>query len=127
MDKILNIPFVQAYLKMLANFSDFKGRTDRKSFWLAVLCQIIISAILGFVLGLLGKFGAILLWIISLVLCVPMLAMAVRRLHDIGKSGWWSLLGCNLIGMIVLIVWLSRAGDTDENLFGADPHPVCRY
>ena len=68
MDKILNIPFVQAYLKMLANFSDFKGRTDRKSFWLAVLCQIIISAILGFVLGLLGKFGAILLWIISLVL-----------------------------------------------------------
>ncbi|MBR4200047.1 MAG: DUF805 domain-containing protein [Oscillospiraceae bacterium] len=121
MDKILNIPFVQAYLKMLANFSDFKGRTDRKSFWLAVLCQIIISAILGFVLGLLGKFGAILLWIISLVLCVPMLAMAVRRLHDTNRSGLWLLLSLTAIGNIVLIVFWALEGNPDSNQYGPNP------
>lgn len=121
MDKILNIPFVQAYLKMLANFSDFKGRTDRKSFWLAVLCQIIISAILGFVLGLLGKFGAILLWIISLVLCVPMLAMAVRRLHDTNKSGLFLLLSLTVLGNIVLIVFWALEGDPDSNQYGPNP------
>lgn len=121
MDKILNIPFVQAYLKMLANFSDFKGRTDRKSFWLAVLCQIIISAILGFVLGLLGKFGAILLWIISLVLCVPMLAMAVRRLHDTNRSGLWLLLSLTMLGNIVLIVFWALEGDPDSNQYGPNP------
>ena len=122
MDKILNIPFVQAYLKMLANFSDFKGRTDRKSFWLAVLCQIIISAILGFVLGLLGKFGAILLWIISLVLCVPMLAMAVRRLHDTNKSGLFLLLSLTVLGNIVLIVFWALEGDPDSNQYGPNPN-----
>ena len=121
MDKILNIPFVQAYLKMLANFSDFKGRTDRKSFWLAVLCQIIISAILGFVLGLLGKFGAILLWIISLVLCVPMLAMAVRRLHDTNKSGLFLLLSLTVLGNIVLIVFWALEGNPDSNQYGPNP------
>lgn len=121
MDKILNIPFVQAYLKMLANFSDFKGRTDRKSFWLAVLCQIIISAILGFVLGLLGKFGAILLWIISLVLCIPMLAMAVRRLHDTNKSGLFLLLSLTVLGNIVLIVFWALEGDPDSNQYGPNP------
>ncbi len=121
MDKILNIPFVQAYLKMLANFSDFKGRTDRKSFWLAVLCQIIISAILGFVLGLLGKFGTILLWIISLVLCVPMLAMAVRRLHDTNRSGLWLLLSLTAIGNIVLIVFWALEGNPDSNQYGPNP------
>ena len=121
MDKILNIPFVQAYLKMLANFSDFKGRTDRKSFWLAVLCQIIISAILGFVLGLLGQFGAILLWIISLVLCVPMLAMAVRRLHDTNRSGLWLLLSLTAIGNIVLIVFWALEGNPDSNQYGPNP------
>ena len=121
MDKILNIPFVQAYLKMLANFSDFKGRTDRKSFWLAVLCQIIISAILCFVLGLLGKFGTILLWIINLVLCVPMLAMAVRRLHDTNRSGLWLLLSLTAIGNIVLIVFWALEGNPDSNQYGPNP------
>jgi uncharacterized membrane protein YhaH (DUF805 family) len=62
--------------------------------------------------------------IVSLVLLLPGLAVSVRRLHDIGRSGWWLLLGVVLlISWIVLIVWTATRGDATENRFGPPPLP----
>lgn len=125
MDKVLNLPFVNAWLKMLANFSDFKGRSSRADYWWAVVGNIIISIVLGLIGSLLGSFGSVLVTLISLVLAVPGIALTVRRLHDIGKSGWFVLIFLvPLVGVILLIVWLAKVGDEDDNQYGPNPKYV---
>ena len=124
MDKVLNLPFVNAWLKMIANFSDFKGRTSRSDFWWAVLGNIIIMAVLGFILGLLGNFGSVISMLISLVLMVPAIAMWIRRLHDVNKSGWFLLLSLVPVAGIVLIIWACKEGDEDDNQYGSNPKYV---
>jgi uncharacterized membrane protein YhaH (DUF805 family) len=58
----------------------------------------------------------------SLVLFLPTLAVTVRRLHDIGKSGWWYFFGLiPVVGWITLLVWFCRKGTNGGNLYGADP------
>lgn len=125
MDKVLNLPFVNAWLKMLANFSDFKGRTSREDFWWAVLGNVILMAVLGFILGLLGSFGNVILTLISLVLAVPAIAMWVRRLHDTNKSALYLLFALiPLVGCILLLVFAAQAGNEDDNQYGPNPKYV---
>lgn len=53
---------------------------------------------------------------------LPGLAVAARRLHDIGKSGWWQLIAPTpIIGIIMLIVWYGREGEAGSNGYGSDP------
>ncbi len=53
---------------------------------------------------------------------MPGLAVPIRRLHDIDKSGWWILIGfIPLIGIIILLLWFVRRGSEGPNLFGDDP------
>ena len=60
--------------------------------------------------------------LVSLGLFLPGLAVAVRRLHDVDRSGWWLLLAfVPLIGIIVLIVWWCTEGTRGPNRFGPDP------
>lgn len=119
-----------AYIKMMKNYANFKGRTNRADFWKAILVYWLGSMILGFVVGFIGGFldgfisaattgeatmgiftiiAYIITSIFSLVHLVPVLAIEVRRLHDINKSGWFLLLGllsvCCGIGAIILIVF----------------------
>ena len=81
-------------------YATFEGRASRREFWYFVLASFLISAILGFVEGLvfgatatprLTQNGGALGNIYSLLVFVPSLAVAARRLHDIDKSGWWML------------------------------------
>ena len=61
--------------------------------------------------------------IIELALFLPSLGLAVRRLHDIGKSGWWWLLSfACCIGPIVLIIWFIKESDPVENEYGPVPN-----
>jgi uncharacterized membrane protein YhaH (DUF805 family) len=54
-----------------------------------------------------------------LAMALPVLAVSIRRLHDIGKSGWWYLISLiPLVGMIVLIIWFTKEGETHANLYG---------
>lgn len=92
------------------HYFDFNGRATRKQFWMYVLFLIIFSVLLGIVSAFLGeKAGTVLTAIVSLALLLPNLGIAVRRLHDIGRSGWWILIGIipviNFIGGIVLLVF----------------------
>ena len=94
----------------ITNYANFKDRTTRADFWWAVLGMIILSFVVGLVGGMIfgnNESGTnILSSIWSLITLIPGIALCVRRLHDIGKSGWWVLLELvPLVGIIILIIW----------------------
>lgn len=94
------------------HYADFKGKTNRHDFWMTILASFVLGLILGVVAGILGKIGYTLIAIIELALLIPSLAMSVRRLHDIGKSGWAILISLiPLVGGIILLVWFCKKGE----------------
>jgi uncharacterized membrane protein YhaH (DUF805 family) len=118
------------YLDVLKKYAVFNGRARRKEYWMFFLFNVIISIVLLIVDGILGTsavpgtmglLGAIYL----LALLVPGIAVAVRRLHDTGRSGWWILIGLvPFVGGIVLIVFLVQDSTPGENQFGKNPKMV---
>jgi uncharacterized membrane protein YhaH (DUF805 family) len=118
------------YLEVLKKYADFNGRARRKEYWMFFLFNIIITIVLVIVDGMLGTSavpGALGLLgaLYSLALLVPGIAVAVRRLHDTGRSGWWILIGLvPFVGFIVLIVFMVQDGTPGENQFGKNPKMV---
>jgi uncharacterized membrane protein YhaH (DUF805 family) len=109
------------YLDAWKNYLNFEGRARRQAYWMFVLFNIIIALALGFIDGLLG-IGGILGFVYGLAIFLPGLAVAVRRLHDIGKSGWWLLIGLvPIIGFIVLIIFAVTDSQPGTNQYGPNP------
>jgi uncharacterized membrane protein YhaH (DUF805 family) len=113
--------FNQYFVDVLRNkYADFNGRARRSEYWYFVLFNFLISTAVGVVTGLIGIDW--LSYIYSVALLVPGIAVGVRRLHDIGKSGWWLLISfIPLIGGIWLIILMAKEGDHGNNAFGPDP------
>ena len=113
--------FNQYFVDVLRNkYADFNGRARRSEYWYFVLFNFLISTAVGVVTGLIGIDW--LSYIYSVALLVPGIAVGVRRLHDIGKSGWWLLISfIPLIGGIWLIILMAKEGDHGDNAFGPDP------
>ncbi|WP_394388613.1 DUF805 domain-containing protein [Shewanella woodyi] len=106
----------------LKKYADFTGRARRKEFWMYTLFYLIFYVLAAFIDSLLGTM--IFTAILSLGLLLPTIAIAARRLHDTGRSGWWQLLGLiPLIGAIVLIVFYVQ-DSIGENEYGANPKGV---
>ena len=109
------------YMQGLKKYAVFSGRARRKEYWYFVLWYMIISiglAIIGYAIGI----GGILQGIYALAVLIPNLAVAVRRLHDTGRSGWWLLIGLiPLIGAIVLLVFMFTDSHPGENEYGPSP------
>ena len=113
--------FTEAIKSVFSQYAGFSGRARRSEYWYFVLFNFIVS----FVLGLLGQAASIfsiLSGIVSLALLVPGLAVAIRRLHDIGKSGWYLLFVLiPLVGSIILITWCCKDSDPGDNAYGPNP------
>ncbi len=125
------------YLKALKNYVGFSGRARRKEYWSFVMFTVIISVLLGAATAAAGIVGAmqdlgILVTVASilgavsglfgLAMILPGLAVSIRRLHDIDKSGWFILIGIiPLIGPIILLVFTVSNGTEGDNRFGEDP------
>jgi uncharacterized membrane protein YhaH (DUF805 family) len=114
------------YLEAWKNYANFQGRARRKAFWMFVLFNIIALVVLGLIQGALGLSGesgyGILTGLYSLAVLLPALSLAVRRLHDTGRSGWWLLIGLlPLVGEIILIVFYALDGQPGENQYGPNP------
>jgi uncharacterized membrane protein YhaH (DUF805 family) len=110
------------YLAVLKKYAVFNGRARRKEYWMFFLFNLIIGFILGFVEGLVHKGFGILGAVYSLLVFLPGLGVAIRRLHDTGRSGWWLLLGLiPLLGMIVLLIFMLIGSDPAENNYGPNP------
>ena len=135
------------FIKCFKHYVDFKGRAQRKEFWMFVLFAIVFGVILALALEFfeniifnnfymeiddIDKWLFInrsffyvkeiirILYLVNLIL--PSMAVAVRRLHDIGKSGWNFFIGLiPLVGAIILIVWYCKDSEAGENQWGATP------
>lgn len=122
------------YLKVVRdNYANFSGRARRKEYWMFVLFNIIISAIIAVIDSIFGlKYGGeefaaygggtgVLGSIYSLAVFIPSLAVTVRRLHDVGKSGWNYLWVLTCIGIFYLLYLAITEGDHGPNKYGPDP------
>ncbi|MDH4226752.1 MAG: DUF805 domain-containing protein [Deltaproteobacteria bacterium] len=108
------------YIEVLKKYAVFDGRARRAEFWYFQLFNFIITLILAFATS------AIKLPIISIVyylaILIPSLAVNVRRLHDIDRSGWWLLIAfVPIIGFIILLIFDITDGTPGKNRFGDNP------
>ncbi|MEU7842447.1 DUF805 domain-containing protein [Micromonospora sp. NPDC049114] len=120
--------FGAAIKSVFSQYVGFTGRARRSEYWWFALFSIlvgIVAAILDSALGLTfvdGSTSGVIGLIASLVLLLPTLAVAVRRLHDTDRTGWWVLIGLvPLVGAIVLIVFFVQDGTPGANRFGPSP------
>lgn len=111
--------FVTAVKTCFGKFATFEGRASRSEFWFFNLFLVLGYMVLGLLDAVTGI--AVLGAIFSLVTLIPTIAVAVRRLHDTDRSGWWYLLVfVPIIGVIVLIIWFASRGTNGDNRFGPD-------
>ena len=109
---------IEAYKKFWTNFFNFKGRSTRSDYWYVVLANFIIGFIIGVFVGLVPKL-AFLSTLYAIATFIPSLAVAVRRYHDVNKSGWNHLwLFVPIIGYIVVLVYLCSASVNENNKYG---------
>ena len=103
------------YIKVVRdNYANFKGRASRQEYWMFVLFNFIFLIALSFIeVFLFGLYSSILSNIYYLAVLVPTIAVAVRRMHDTGKSGWFLLIP---IYNLILAV---TSGESGENQYGA--------
>ena len=119
------------YLKVLQNYATFTGRARRSEYWYFVLFNLIfgiVAIILDNVLGIamegMGNYGP-LYSLYSIVVFIPGLAVLVRRLHDVGKSGWMFFIALiPIIGAIWLLVLLATDSEAGSNKWGENPKEV---
>ena len=120
------------YLKVMRdNYANFSGRARRREYWMYVLVQsiimiglMILDSVLGLDFELQGiSLGYGYLYLIGLIVhFIPSLAVVVRRLHDVGKSGWFYFIFLiPIIGIIWLLILYCTEGQKEDNKWGPDP------
>ncbi len=109
------------YLKVLKNYATFGGRARRKEYWMFFLFNLIAALVLLVLDFVVGTYGVLYgLYLLGVIL--PSLAVTVRRLHDLGKSGWWVFISLvPIIGGIWLLVLLVMDGTAGDNPYGPSP------
>lgn len=115
-EKLIGTPkkelsFIEASILAFSRSLEFNGRSRRKEFWSFKLAQFLLFFIVGFIIGLFGLDGYF-LGILNLLLIIPNISANCRRLHDVGKSGWFML-----IPIYNLILYFSDSEKT-ENQYG---------
>lgn len=115
------IGFTDAIKICLNKYADFKGRATRAEYWWFFLFTFLAGAVVSWI----PYVGEYLGGIVSLALIIPSLAVAWRRLHDMGKAGgWYFICLIPLVGIIMLIVWLCKASEPYDNRFGPYVHSM---
>jgi uncharacterized membrane protein YhaH (DUF805 family) len=129
------------YMEVLRKYADFNGRARRSEYWMYHLFSTLIVMALvllaGAAIALMGRTygngGAVLLivapiWLYFMAMIIPNLAVAVRRLHDTGRSGWFILISfIPIVGGIILLVFLCSDSQPGPNLYGQNPKGVQAY
>jgi uncharacterized membrane protein YhaH (DUF805 family) len=111
-------------------YFDFSGRSSRSEYWWWALFVTIAGVVLTYADILIGTYSpdtesGLLASIFGLVTLIPGIAVGVRRLHDINKTGWWMLFAVLffwllLIPILLLLYWATRPGDQGDNKYGPE-------
>jgi uncharacterized membrane protein YhaH (DUF805 family) len=111
-------------LVVTERYAKFDGRANRAEFWWFTLFNFIVNAVIN-VLAQASDLFIVVGILYSLALLIPSIAVGMRRLHDVNRSGWWlliSLIPC--VGIIVLIVFFATEGDRGPNQYGPPPSAI---
>ncbi len=115
------------YITVLKKYAVFSGRARRKEYWMFCLFNVIVSFGLGLVLGFTGsllgtgaQLGGVGGMVYSLAMIIPSIAVAIRRMHDTGHSGWWILVP------LANIVFLFLDSQPGENEYGPNPKEIAQ-
>ncbi len=104
---------VDAAREFFRRYTDFGGRSNRGEYWFWMLDSLVLGFLASAALGDTGNA----LWTLATI--IPSIALGVRRLHDIGRSGWWLLIILvPLIGFLVLIYWAVQPPEDGPNQYG---------
>ena len=119
---------IKNYVAVMKKYADFTGRARRREYWLFVLMNMIIAAIISSPISM-GSEAATIFSIISglysLAIIIPTLAVLVRRMHDLGKSGGFIfVVFIPLVGAIWMLVLLFTDSSPGENAYGPNPKEV---
>lgn len=115
------------FLKALRQYVVFGGRSRRKEYWYFLLVYLLIYMVLGAIDTLFGWFNkeagfGLLSGVFMATMILPSLSVAARRLHDIGYSAWWLLLGLlPFLGGLALMIMAALPGTRGDNRYGPDP------
>ena len=114
---------IQTSIKTCFNkYATFSGRASRSEYWFFILFGVlggIVTLIIDVMIldySIESEYTPINL-IFSLILIIPSIAVACRRLHDVNKSGWWQLIWLTIIGGILLLIWYFKEGEKRKNKF----------
>ncbi len=125
--------FVQATKNYFLKWIDFSSRSPRSEYWWGTLGASLVALIVSIPIGVVVGFASIGMDFdaetVANFVTIPLqiffmiagIALGVRRLHDINKSGWWMLLYLTIIGALVVIYWCCVKGEDNGNRFGPDP------
>jgi uncharacterized membrane protein YhaH (DUF805 family) len=109
--------FAEAVSAVFSKYATFSGRARRSEFWWFALFSFIANIVAAMIDGALGLHLVQPLY--SLGVLLPSLAVGARRLHDIGRSGWWMLIVViPLVGWIIAIIWYAKEGTPGTNEYG---------
>ena len=106
------------------NYVGFSGRASRSEYWFWVLFTMIVSLVAGIMDGFIfgSEFGTgTISNIAAVIYFLPGLAVFARRLHDVGRSGWWILSSILILPVLLLLYWLIIEGDSNPNEYGEVP------
>ena len=109
------------YIKVLKQYTDFNGRARRKEYWMFTLFSSIIAIVIGFLSGIIAfvsdnvSFAQVPGYIYNLAVFLPSIAVGVRRMHDVGKSGWFLLIPFYNLYLLCI------DGNVGENKYGSNP------
>ena len=114
-------------------YATFDGRASRSEYWWFTLGNVLLSLVVEFVFGIFDM-GETAISIYSIFIFIPSIAVSVRRLHDIGKSGWYYLVFAvslflmawfsflmMLLAFLLFLYWVCKASEQGPNRFGEQP------
>ena len=105
----------QSVKTCFSKYVDFSGRASRPEYWWFVLAYIIMAVVSGFI-------NRYLYVLVILAFLLPLVAAGVRRLHDVGKSGWWLFISLvPVVGSLVLLYFNVQPGEPQGNAYGSPP------
>ena len=112
-------------MALTQNYCNFSGRSSRSEFWWFYLFTLLISAAISLIFGAQTTTGEIINGLFSLAILLPSLGLSIRRLHDIGRSGWWIFIVLiPLVGWIIWIYWICKNSEMHPNQYGPVPNVV---
>jgi len=112
--------FDDAILKCLSKYATFYGRARPSEFWwfMALYASALLVVLVATMVSIQVASAGL---VLAALLTLPAITVTVRRLHDVGKSGWLLVFFIPIAGQILLLAWLARPGVRRLNRFGPEP------